>query len=136
MAAPPKEEVQKTSDVDKVVQIMDMKAKFPDNIAIQCFDKAYYDSLSVDDKPRFLKCLDSGRENSDSGMGCYANRPEDYEAFNPFFKAALSKYHKVNLDEKKHVNNWSFAGVAGLPADGQLDLRLALFSHIYRIYLN
>jgi creatine kinase len=105
-----------------VAQILRMKDEFPNNIAIQCFDKAFYDSLSPDLQTRFLKCLDSGRENSDSSMGCYANHPDDYEIFKPFFKPALSRYHKVNLDEKKHVNNWSFAGVAGLPEDGKLDL--------------
>jgi creatine kinase len=100
-----------------------MKEKFPDNIAVQCFDKAYYDTLATDElKTQFLKCLDSGRENSDSGMGCYANQPSDYETFNPFFKAALSKYHKVDLDVKKHTNNWSLEGVEGLPEGGKLDL--------------
>jgi len=99
-----------------------MKAKCPDNLAIQCFDLAYYNTLSKDLQVRFLKCLDSGRENADSGMGCYANHSDDYETFFPFFKLALSRYHKVNLDEKKHVNNWSLEGVEGLPADGKLDL--------------
>jgi creatine kinase len=55
-------------------------------------------------------------------MGCYANQPSDYEDFKPFFKLALEKYHKVDLSVKKHVNNWSLVGVAGLPEDGQLDL--------------
>jgi len=87
------------SNDDKVAQIMGMKEANPDNIAVQCFDKAYYDTIESDElKTRFLKCLDSGRENADSGMGCYANSPDDYETFNPFFKAALSAYHKVNLD--------------------------------------
>ena len=113
-----------SADLDaKVAQILEMQPKFPDNIAIQCFDKAYYDTLGSDElKARFLKCLDSGRDNSDSGMGCYANQPSDYETFNPFFKAALEKYHKVDLSVKKHSNNWSLEGVAGLPADGILDL--------------
>jgi creatine kinase len=111
------------SNDEKVAQIMALKEKWKDNIAVQCFDKAYYDQLDSDDKKTaFLKCLDSGRENPDSGMGCYANKPEDYETFIGFFKPALSKYHKVNLDEKKHQNNWSLEGVAGLPEDGKLDL--------------
>lgn len=48
--------------------------------------------------------------------------PTDYDEFYPFFKKALELYHKVNLDKVKHVNNWSLAGVEGLPADGKLDL--------------
>jgi protein-arginine kinase len=111
------------SNDEKVAQIMKMKGECPDNIAVQCFDKAYYDTLADDDtKSKFLKCLDSGRENADSGMGCYANQPGDYEDFRPFFQAALSKYHKVDLAVKKHTNNWEFKGVEGLPEDGQLDL--------------
>jgi creatine kinase len=110
------------SNDDKVAQIMGMKEQWPDNIAVQSFDKAYYDTIEASLQARFLKCLDSGRENGDSGMGCYANQPDDYEIFNPFFKAVLSKYHKVDLDVKKHVNNWSLEGVESLPEDGVLDL--------------
>merc|ERR1712086_889575 len=33
-----------------------------------------------------------------------------------------AQYHKVDLAVKKHVNNWSLAGVEGLPEDGQLNL--------------
>jgi len=55
-------------------------------------------------------------------MGCYATNPVDYDEFRPFFKPVLEKYHKVDLTSKKHINNWSLKGVAGLPADGKLDL--------------
>ena len=33
----------------------------------------------------------------------------------------LADYHRVGEDAK-HVNNWSLAGVEGLPKDGKLDL--------------
>jgi hypothetical protein len=55
-------------------------------------------------------------------MGCYANNPDDYETFKPFFKKALEVYHKVDLSKQKHHNDWNFAGVAGLPSSGVLDL--------------
>jgi hypothetical protein len=112
----------KLSNDEKVKQIMDLKAKVPNNIAIQTFDLDYYKSLSPDLQTRFLKCLDSGRENPDSTMGCYANNPDDYETFKPFFKKALEVYHKVDLSKQKHANDWNFAGVAGLPSSGVLDL--------------
>ena len=35
-------------------------------------------------------------------MGCYAMNPKDYDEFSPFFKKALSQYHKVDLNVKKH----------------------------------
>jgi len=104
-------------------KIDDIKASNPDNIAVACFDRAYYDSLETEElKQGLLKCMASGIANPDSGMGCYANDPTDYETYKPFFKAALEKYHKVDLSVKKHVNNWSLEGVEGLPASGVLDL--------------
>jgi creatine kinase len=60
--------------------------------------------------------------NEDSSMGCYAMNPKDYDEFSPFFKKALSQYHRVDLNVKKHVNNWSLEGVEGLPESGQLNL--------------
>lgn len=65
--------------------------------------------------------MKSGAENPDSGMGAYAMQPSDYDRFKPFMSRILRDYHKVELTTK-HVNNWDLRGVAGLPADGQLDL--------------
>jgi protein-arginine kinase len=107
---------------EKAEELVALKSKLPDNIAVQTFDMEYYKSLSPELQARFVKCLDSGRENHDSNMGCYANHPDDYETFRPFFEKALEKYHKVDLKVKKHKNDWNFAGVAGLPEDGVLDL--------------
>ena len=107
---------------DKVARILELKGSQPDNIALQTFDQQYYNQLSQEDRKRFLKCLNSGIENPDSIMGCYACQPDDYDVFKPFFRRALEKYHKVDLSKTKHTNNWSLSGVAGLPADGILDL--------------
>eukprot|EP00798_Chlamydomonas_sp_ICE-L_P020520 gene20520-27312_t len=117
-----KAQVDSAGNFKKVAEIMALKAKCPDNIAIQVFDEAYYNSLSPALQTRLLKCLDSGRENPDSHMGCYANSPDDYETFKPFFKPALEVYHKIDLSQKKHINNWELKGVKGLPEDGILDM--------------
>ena len=114
--------VKGVSNDDKVAQLLALKPKEPNNIAVQTFDLDYYNSLSPELQTRFLKCLDSGRENPESNMGCYANNPDDYETFRPYFEKALERYHKVDLKVKKHINDWNFAGVAGLPEDGVLDL--------------
>jgi len=108
-----------SEDLKKIAAI---KTSNPGNIAMACFDEAMYNGLSDADKARLIKICKSGIENPGSEMGCYAMNPTDYDDFYPFFKAALGKYHKVNLDEKKHVNNWSLEGVEGLPADGSLDV--------------
>jgi len=102
-------------------RIAAMKEKYPDNICLQVFDNVYYDALSDELKPRFLKCLASGVENPDSGMGCYACQPSDYDEFKPFFSKALAKYHKVGEDAQ-HVNDWNLEGVEGLPEDSNLDI--------------
>jgi len=107
---------------EQLKKIAEIKVSHPDNIAIACFDEDYYNSLDEGLKARLLKCMNSGIENADSGMGCYACQPADYDDLKPYFKRCLEKYHKVDLSVKKHVNNWSLAGVAGLPEDGQLDL--------------
>ena len=55
---------------DVCAKIAKLAAENPDNICLNTFDADYYNSLSDDDKPAFLKCLNSGIENVDSGMGC------------------------------------------------------------------
>jgi creatine kinase len=54
-------------------------------------------------------------------MGAYAMQPSDYDELRPFFRTALSKYHKVP-ENATHVNDWSLAGRPGIPADGALDI--------------
>jgi protein-arginine kinase len=105
--------------VDKIMQI---KAKYPQNCMAQAFDKAYYDTLTMDQKLRLLTICLSGVANEDSEMGCYAMNPKDYDEFAKFFKKALAQYHGIDLNVKKHTNNWSLHGVEGLPASGVLDL--------------
>merc|ERR1719220_1224899 len=41
--------------------------------------------------------------------------PSDYDKFKAFFKPALEKYHKVNLDERKHINDWNLSEHNGIP---------------------
>ena len=106
---------------DPSAKIAELLKKNPENICLNTFDPAYFASLSDELKPAFLKCLNSGIENPDSGMGVYACQPDDYDRFKPFFSKALAKYHKV-AEDAKHVNNWSLEGVEGLPADGKLDI--------------
>ena len=70
---------------DPSAKIAALLADNPDNICLNTYDPEYYNSLSDEDKPAFLQCLNSGIENPDSGMGCYAMQPNDYDRFKPFF---------------------------------------------------
>merc|ERR1739848_917066 len=107
---------------DTVKKIMAIKESNPGNIAIASFDEAHFNGLNDADKAALLKIMASGIGNPGSEMGCYAMNPTDYDNFYEFFKKALSKYHKVDLDAKKHQNDWELKGKEGLPADGVLDV--------------
>ena len=107
---------------DTVKKILAIKESNPGNIAIASFDEAAFNALSEADQARLLKIMASGIGNPGSEMGCYAMGPTDYDDFYDFFKKALGRYHKVNLDEKKHSNDWELKGKEGLPADGVLDV--------------
>merc|ERR1739848_103409 len=107
---------------DTVKKIMAIKESNPGNIAIASFDEAHFNGLNDADKAALLKIMASGIGYPGSEMGCYAMNPTDYDDFYEFFKKALSKYHKVDLDAKKHQNDWELKGKEGLPADGVLDV--------------
>ena len=70
---------------ERVAAIPALSKANPDNICLNTFDKTYYDSLDQSLQEPFMQCLASGIENPDSGMGCYACQPEDYDRFKPFF---------------------------------------------------
>ena len=48
-------------------------------------DFEYFATLDPAQQTRLLKCLKTGWENPDSGLGCYAMAPSDYDEFAPFF---------------------------------------------------
>lgn len=106
---------------DQLARIAALKSDNPQNIAIQSFDAAYFDTLDEAGQARLMTCLNSGIENPDSEMGCYACQPGDYDDFRAFFAQVLARYHNV-AEDARHVNDWSLAGADGLPGDGALDL--------------
>ncbi|MEM1234426.1 MAG: phosphagen kinase [Pseudomonadota bacterium] len=106
---------------EHVARIASLASENPQNIALQSFDHAYFESLDEALQKRLLDCMNSGIENPDSEMGCYACQPTDYTELKPFFAKALAAYHKVSEDAR-HENDWSLDGVDGLPEGGVLDL--------------
>jgi protein-arginine kinase len=105
-----------------LAQIAAVKETNPDNLAVKHFNFDYYNSLSPTYQRRLLKIVQSGAENADSGMGCYAMYPDDYEVFKPYLDAVIREYHKIN-GEVKHITNWDLRTVADkLPKGGKLDL--------------
>jgi creatine kinase len=104
-----------------LAKIRKIKVDFPDNLGIKHFDEAYFNSLDTKGKKAMLAIARSGIENADSGMGCYAMNPSDYDDYKPYLGKAVSEYHKVPMGQK-HVTNWDLKGVEGLPASGILDV--------------
>lgn len=110
-----------SEELGVLARLEQLQEERPDNIAVQSFSRAYYDSLSPELRARLLACVRSGVENPDSSMGAYAMQPSDYDDLRPFFRTALAAYHKVPADAS-HRNDWSLSGLDGLPDDGVLDI--------------
>jgi hypothetical protein len=84
----------------------------------------YFNSLSKKGKKALMEIVNSGVENPDSGMGCYAMNPQDYDEYLPFMEAVIKEYHKIS-GPVKHITNWDLSDPAiasKLPAGGKLDL--------------
>jgi hypothetical protein len=80
------------------------------------------DAMSAEDLNGLFLCAKTGIENPDSGLGCYAMAPEDYDKYAVFFDRVCNDYHNNPEGDKVHTTNWSLEGVEGLPEDGVLDL--------------
>jgi creatine kinase len=106
---------------DVLGRIAAIKVSHPDNLAIKNFCVDYFNSLPPRKKEGLLKIASSGIENEDSGLGCYAMNPTDYDEYKPFMDAVIREYHKVPAGQN-HINDWKLDGVQGLPADGRLDV--------------
>ena len=106
---------------ETLAKIRSLSSANPNNIATSCFDAAEFDAMAYADQVALLWCMNSGIENADSQMGCYACQPSDYDRFKPFFSRALSKYHGVP-EGARHRNDWNLKHAEGVPEDGMLDL--------------
>mmetsp|Transcript_16042 Transcript_16042/g.18963 ORF Transcript_16042/g.18963 Transcript_16042/m.18963 type:complete len:413 (+) Transcript_16042:66-1304(+) len=80
------------------------------------------DGMSAEDLNGLYLCAKTGLENPDSGLGCYAMAPADYDKYASFFDKVCNDYHNNPEGDKVHKTNWSLDGVEGLPEDGLLDI--------------
>lgn len=64
-------------------------------------------NLSDEDGATFYMCIKTGLDNPDSGLGCYAMKPEDYSKFGGFFDKLIRDYHGDETGEKKHITDWN-----------------------------
>jgi len=73
-------------------------------------EKKWVEEIKAEDQENFYKCVKTGIENKDSGLGCYAMTPKDYETYGKFFDAVIQDYHSGNADSK-HVTDWDISDV-------------------------
>ena len=107
-----------TSQLDKIAEL---KTSYPDNLAIQCFDAGYYDSIDESLKKRLLACIRSGIENPSSEMGCYACQVDDYDTLRPFFSKVISQHHGIT-PHSRHISDWSIPSRENSTVEQSLDV--------------
>jgi creatine kinase len=103
-------------------------AAHPDNrcakVLVSLAESGELQQLSFSALKQLTKCAASGLENPDSGLGCYAMSPADYDELNFFFDPVCNDYHNNPKGDKVHTTSWAVqGGLEGLPEDGVLDLQ-------------
>lgn len=105
---------------DALKKVEEIRSSNPGNRCAKYLDKAWYDKLSDEDKLVFQRCVKTGIENPDSGLGCYAMSPKDYDTFAEFFDKVIQDYHNGTA-ESRHETDWDISK-KGPDGDGILDV--------------
>ena len=93
-------------------------------LALALFDPLHFQrALTAEQQSALLRCLQSGIENPDCQIGCYAVHPQDYETFSPLFRRVLAEYHGVAMDAR-HGNDWRLERTLDLKTLGLLPLSI------------
>lgn len=87
-----------------------IRAEHPENRAVKYLSRDHFESLSEEDRATFYRCVRTGLDNADSGVGCYAMKPADYDNFAPFFDQVIQDYHNGTADSR-HESSWDLSGV-------------------------
>jgi len=95
-----------------------VKANFPNNRCAKYMTKELFLSYDVANQDILYKCAITGIENPDSGLGCYAMTPADYETFSNFFDPLIRDYHNASA-HAQHVTDWDISDVGD---NGVLDV--------------
>jgi creatine kinase len=96
---------------DIVAKCEDILKDHPENrcckYVVEYLDSEEGKNLSNEDCMIFHKCIKTGLENPDSGLGCYAMTPTDYTHFSGFFDKVIRDYHGDATGSKTHVTDWT-----------------------------
>jgi creatine kinase len=99
-------------------QIAAVKKSNPNNRAVKYFDEGWFAGLGLPAQKTMINIVRTGFENPDSGLGCYAMTPSDYDEFSEFFDAVIRDYHGATKDSV-HVTDWDASDVGD---NGVLDV--------------
>ena len=90
-------------DPDAVWKLVDeIRASNPGNRCTKYLSKEYYDSLSQESKEVFAKCVRTGIDNKDSGLGCYAMKPADYETL---LHSLIRSFKTTTMVRRSHATS-------------------------------
>ena len=103
------------SELDRIAAI---KKTHPNNLAVKYFDEGWFASLGLPDQKIMMQIMRTGFENEDSGLGCYAMTPADYDTYGDFFDPLIRDYHGAAKDAV-HVTDWDASDVGD---NGVLDV--------------
>jgi creatine kinase len=102
---------QYTAAVEELFKkIEEIRVSNPDNRCVKYLTREVFDSFSREQQATLYKCARTGIENADSGLGCYAMKPDDYTTFSAFFDPLIRDYHKAT-PESVHVTDWDASAV-------------------------
>jgi hypothetical protein len=103
------------SELDKIASV---KTSNPGNRAAKYFDEGWFAGLGLPAQKTMINIVRTGFENPDSGLGCYAMTPSDYDEFSEFFEPVIRDYHGAGPDAV-HVTDWDASDVG---ENGVLDV--------------
>ena len=99
-------------------KIKSIKQTHPNNRAMKYFNEQYFATLDSSAQDIFIQIIKTGIDNPDSGLGCYAMTPSDYDTFSPFFDRVIRDYHNATASSV-HVTDWNASDVGD---NGVLDV--------------
>lgn len=104
---------------DEIEKIRKTRGTNPGNRACKYFDEDYFSRLGLPLQQRLIEIVRTGFENPDSGLGCYAMQPDDYDTFGEFFEQVIQDYHGAGADAV-HETDWDISDIGD---NGVLDVK-------------
>lgn len=99
-------------------KVAEIQKTNPGNRTTKYLVREYVESLPEADQDTFWACVKTGIENPDSGLGCYAMSPSDYETYADFFDQVIEDYHN-GTPWSRHITDWDISKVGD---NGVLDV--------------